>query len=129
MKHSFLRKKAKRAVSLLAAASVAAGQLASASMTVTAIDTAQTADIIPQKALWWGDETSAAESADGNAVSYGDVNGDGKIDAIDASLIVAYATKGEESDIDLTAADVDLDGKVTLHDTELILDAYALAVT
>ena len=129
MKHSFLRKKAKRAVSLLAAASVAAGQLASASMTVTAIDTAPNADITPQKTLWWGDETPAAESTEETAVFYGDVNGDGKLNAIDASLVVAYATNGDEDDIDLTAADVDLDGKVTLHDSELILEEYYLLST
>ena len=129
MKHSFLRKKAKRTVSLLAAASVAAGQLASASMTVTAIDTAPNADITPQKTLWWGDETPAAESTEETAVFYGDVNGDGKRNAIDATMIIAYAANGEENDIDLTAADVDLDGKVTLHDSELILYAYMLAET
>ena len=123
MKHSFFRKKAKRAVSLLAAASVAAGQLATTTaLNVTAIDTAPNAEISPQKTLWWGDEKPATDTV----VIYGDANGDGKANAVDTSIIARYAAKGDVSDIDLKAADVDLDGKVTIRDAELILQNYAL---
>ena len=98
MKHSFFRKKAKRAVSLLAAASVAAGQLATTTaLNVTAIDTAPNAEISPQKTLWWGDEKPTTDTA----VIYGDADGNKSVNAVDASLIARYAAKGDISDIDL----------------------------
>lgn len=126
MKHSFFRKKAKRAVSLLAAASVAAGQLATTTaLNVTAIDTAPNAEISPQKTLWWGDEKPTTDTA----VIYGDADGNKSVNAVDASLIARYAAKGDISDIDLKAADVDLDGKVTIRDAELVLKEYQLVST
>lgn len=126
MKHSFFRKKAKRAVSLLAAASVAAGQLATTTaLNVTAIDTAPNAEISPQKTLWWGDENPTTDTA----VIYGDADGNKSVNAVDASLIARYAAKGDISDIDLKAADVDLDGKVTIRDAELVLKEYQLVST
>ena len=118
MKHSFFRKKAKRAVSLLAAASVAAGQLATTTaLNVTAIDTAPNAEISPQKTLWWGDEKPTTDTA----VIYGDADGNKSVNAVDASLIARYAAKGDISDIDLKAADVDLDGIITASDAVNVL--------
>ena len=55
----------------------------------------------------------------------GDVNGNGKIDSADASLISAYASgKGELSEVQLLAADANCDGTVTAADAMFICKKY-----
>ena len=133
MKHSFFRKKAKRAVSLLAAASVAAGQLATTTaLNVTAIDTAPNAEISPQKTLWWGDEKPTTDTA----VIYGDADGNKSVNAVDASIALteyASVSSGKKTtftdDRQTLAADVDANGSVNAVDASYILSYYAYTAT
>ena len=62
-------------------------------------------------------------------VKYGDVDGSGAIDSVDARIIERYITTGDDTSIDLAAADVDEDGKVTLRDAEIVLNYFAASVT
>ena len=58
----------------------------------------------------------------------GDVNGDGKVTAYDASLILQHTANL----VDLTgvaAADVNKDGKITAYDASMILQYTAGLVT
>ncbi len=52
-------------------------------------------------------------------INYGDVNGDGKINVIDATLVQIYLVY-KDREIDKAAADVDLDGEVTVNDATSI---------
>jgi len=55
-------------------------------------------------------------------VTFGDINGDGKILADDSLLVARYIEKGVSlTDAQRVVADVDIDGKITLADVELIL--------
>ena len=69
------------------------------------------------------------------ALSLGDVNNDGKVDAKDASLIlVEYASlstdgKSVLSDEAKTAADVNKDGKADSKDASAVLQYYAYTST
>ena len=53
-------------------------------------------------------------------VLYGDANGDGIVSNTDAALIEKHIRYGNKYSLDQTAADVDLNGNVTLSDAELI---------
>lgn len=54
-------------------------------------------------------------------ILYGDANGDGNVDLDDAAFIEDYAAKRYTKSIaDFNAADVDLDGAVTLRDAEIL---------
>lgn len=56
---------------------------------------------------------------------YGDVNGDGEIDILDANLIVSYYNGTTElSVMQVTAADVNGDGEVDILDANLIVAFY-----
>lgn len=58
-------------------------------------------------------------------VVYGDVNGDGEIDILDANLIVAWYNEIRELDDDqLAAADVNGDGDVDIMDANMIVAYY-----
>ncbi len=63
--------------------------------------------------------------------NHGDVNGDGKTDAVDASHILnAYSEISSGSSVDddfLWKGDVDLDGKITASDASIALNYYAIA--
>ena len=108
-----------RVISALAASAVAGSQILAA-LPFNAVAAENTVskqtDISPDKISWLGDEPAEP--------NYGDVDGNGSINAVDASLIASYATTGNDNDIDLAAADVDSDGKVTLRDAEIILMYY-----
>ena len=59
-------------------------------------------------------------------IVYGDVNGDGKVDSIDATLVLQhYANINQLSEDAQTAADVNQDGKADSIDATLILQKYA----
>jgi len=70
-------------------------------------------------------QTTAAEGGE-----IGDVNGDGKINAIDASLILQFDAKliGETA-LNTALADVSGDGKVNAIDASLILQYDAKLIT
>lgn len=70
-------------------------------------------------------QTELAKS--GSAVNYGDVNGDGIIDKVDAGLIEKFVISCDDTSIDLAAADVDSNGELDLRDAEIILNYYAAA--
>ena len=55
----------------------------------------------------------------------GDVNGDGVIDIMDASLLVDYLLAGA-GNVNLSAADVNGDGEVSVGDAAMLVD-YLLA--
>lgn len=58
-------------------------------------------------------------------VLLGDVNGNGRIDAADASLILRYVNKGEElSATALLAADANCDGQITAKDAEVLCKKF-----
>ncbi|MEE3449872.1 MAG: dockerin type I domain-containing protein [Acutalibacteraceae bacterium] len=62
------------------------------------------------------------EGTETDDISYGDVNGDGKITAKDSMTVQRYAIKlAELSEEQFKAADVDNDGKVTAKDALYIL--------
>lgn len=55
-------------------------------------------------------------------VVYGDVDGNGKVEAFDASLVLQYVVgKISENDIAVLAADADGNGKVEAYDASLVL--------
>ena len=58
-------------------------------------------------------------------VTYGDANGDGKIDSRDAVLIKKYIAGFTGFTIDLEASDVNADGKVDTRDAVKILKKIA----
>lgn len=59
-------------------------------------------------------------------VLLGDVDNDGKIDAMDASYILQYYAKSVDgSELNLAAADVDGDGKIDAMDASYVLQYYA----
>ena len=62
------------------------------------------------------------------AVTWGDVNGDEKVDSTDAVLILRYAAQ-LGVDIDTTAADVNGDGKIDSTDAVLVLRYAAQLIT
>lgn len=70
-----------------------------------------------------------------NTISYGDVNSDRTIDAIDASMILtAYArsatgNKLDLSDVQKVSADVNKDGAIDAIDASLVLSYYAYKAT
>ena len=80
-------------------------------------------------------QATAAESDTENGISDSpeiicvDANGDSIIDAKDFSIIEKYARTGDESGINLIAADVDISGKVDLRDAEIVMQHYALLCT
>lgn len=117
MIHRSFRGKAKRAVSLLAAASVAAVQLVPAFSVSAAAVADNTAGIVPRNTFWWGDPVPEKEPE----VIYGDVNGDKNVDGTDAALIEKYVSGIQTDGVDVKAADVNLDGNVTLYDADLVL--------
>ena len=53
-------------------------------------------------------------------VLYGDVNGDGSVDILDAAMIVYYVL-GRTTDINLTAADVNFDASVDILDATIVV--------
>ena len=61
-------------------------------------------------------------------VTWGDVNGDGKVNSTDAVLILRYAAQ-LGVDIDMAAADVNGDGKINSTDAVLILRYAAQLIT
>lgn len=64
------------------------------------------------------------------SVQYGDVNGDGKVNATDASLIQQYAAGSVSfTAAQKTAADVNLDGKIDGQDACIVLNYYVGNVT
>ena len=70
--------------------------------------------------------------ADKDVVLKGDVNGDGKITAQDASLVLQLVAKkiaSTDDGIVYEAADVNDDGKVTAQDASLILQTVAKKIT
>ena len=60
-----------------------------------------------------------------NEITYGDANGDGKIDSRDAVVIKKYVAGFTGFTIDLDAADVNADGKVDTRDAVKILKKIA----
>ena len=95
----------KRFVSTLTASALAGSQVLTVMpMNVTAADTDQT-------------ETGQIR------INYGDANGDKRVDFLDPGAIVDYLID-KSKEIDTVAADVDMDGEVTLHDAEVILQHY-----
>ena len=60
-----------------------------------------------------------------NGCTYGDANGDGKIDSRDAVLIKKYVAGFTGFTIDLEASDVNADGKVDTRDAVKILKKIA----
>ena len=55
-------------------------------------------------------------------IHYGDVNGDGKVDAVDSQLVLKYAVgKAKLTAAQLKAADMNADGKVNAQDAQIIL--------
>ena len=93
------------------------------SVAASALACSQMMTIMPFDAIAADEEQTEA------VVFYGDVNGDKMVDSVDYSLIEKYARNGDDSNIDLKAADVDLDGKVTLRDGEIVLWHYRLLAT
>ena len=63
-----------------------------------------------------------------STVTWGDVNGDGKVNSTDAVLILRYAAQ-LGVDIDTAAADVNGDGKINSTDAVLILRYAAQLIT
>ena len=61
-------------------------------------------------------------------VTWGDVNGDGKVNSTDAVLILRYAAQ-LGVDIDTAAADVNGDGKINSTDAVLVLRYAAQLIT
>ena len=76
MVHKSFKKREKRAVSLLAAASVAASQLLS-TVSVDAASISPTYGIIPQNTFWWGDNTADEATEKETEIRYGDVDNNG----------------------------------------------------
>ena len=68
---------------------------------------------LPFSALAYGTESYGEN---GNTVKYGDVNGDGEVNSIDVDLLARYLAMDTSATIDLTAADVDVNGTVDMND-------------
>ena len=69
--------------------------------------------------------TASFEAATSEDVLYGDVNGDGEIDILDANLVVAWYNEIRELEDDqLAAADVNGDGDVDIMDANMIVAYY-----
>ena len=69
-----------------------------------------------------GDEYTETVPATGETALWGDVNGDGTVNYMDAYLIMRYAVGQISSDdLDLTAADVSGDGNVNYMDAYLVM--------
>ena len=63
-------------------------------------------------------------------ILWGDANGDGRVNAMDATRILRYAAKLVAADqIDLTVSDVNDDGKVNAMDATRILRYAAKLIT
>ena len=123
-------------------AELAAGTVAT--LRFTATDAAEPGDAVftlrVQALPTYADPTAAAELnvvneaavAIGSALPAavpGDVNGDGSINGVDAVLILKYAAKTIQTDINLVAADVNGDGSVNGVDAVLILKHAAKLIT
>lgn len=67
---------------------------------------------------------------DAAVVTLGDANGDGKVDAFDASLILRYAAgQVDGNTVNTAAVDVDGSGKVDAYDASLVLRYVAGLIT
>ena len=60
-----------------------------------------------------------------NTVNYGDVNGDGIVNTVDANLIVQYFHGNETSNFNKTAADVNIDGQIDYCDAAILFDIFS----
>ena len=71
-------------------------------------------------------KTEVIEKTGGEDVLIGDVNGDGRVNARDARLVLRYAAGlADETEIDLTAADYNGDGRINARDARAVLRAAA----
>ena len=57
----------------------------------------------------------------------GDVDGNGKTDITDVTVLIDYLLTRDASSIDLEAADVDVDGQVGIADVVELIDMILLA--
>jgi len=75
------------------------------------------------------DDTGSAASAVSDDAEFGDMNGDGAVNAIDSSLILTnynkISTGGEISEKEKKRGDVNRDGKYDASDASLILNYYS----
>jgi hypothetical protein len=69
------------------------------------------------------DAIAKAVSAQSDTYTPGDVNNDGRINALDVNLVRRYIAGGYDVKINTLAADVDADGYVTEKDVKSILDS------
>ena len=75
-------------------------------------------------------EENASDTKESKQIFYGDVNEDGMISTGDAVLIEKYVLNSNANPLhEPLAADVDLDGKVTLKDAEIIFQFYSKMIT
>ena len=82
-----------------------------------------------QKALVSEDIVAKLEAAEkALAITYGDVNGDGKVDQADARMILDYEAKCLDTELSLKTADVSGDGVIDSNDAVLILQYAAGAL-
>ena len=74
-------------------------------------------DLAADDEYWKREDNLSIDQAIWKTDSYklGDVNGDGTVNALDAFTIVSYVTKFT-SELNMSAADIDADGKVTAKD-------------
>ena len=73
-------------------------------------------------------EENASDTKESKQIFYGDVNEDGMISTGDAVLIEKYVLNSNANPLhEPLAADVDLDGKVTLKDAEIIFQFYSVS--
>ena len=75
-------------------------------------------------------EEESNEEGESKEVSFGDLNGDGKINAIDASIVLSnyarYSTSDDTpSELELEISDINADNKVNAIDASYILSYYA----
>jgi len=96
-----------------------------------------TPDTVTTVAAGTGSEPASTEPVSTEpAVNYGDVNDDGAVDSLDASVILAHyaslSTGGGNGEITGTAAkaaDIDADGKIDANDASAVLAYYAYLST
>ena len=53
---------------------------------------------------------------------YGDVNDDGSVNIADVTALIDYLLRGEDSAINLTAADCNKDDRVDISDVTALID-------